>query len=974
MIRIWALSVLGLLCVALPAAGQTSVAVFNFQMTSNTPEWKWAEKGLADQITTDLADNRGISVVARDQMQILARKLGWAPEIATLDDATVAQARKLGRAPKMATLDDAAVAQVRKHLKIQFLVTGVYSVSGQQVEITAQIVNVATRKEAARKVVSGQSKDILELRRRLSAELLGWFVKTPAEEVLPTIVIWTRSVPATRALYEGMHLYDQGRYAEAWVKFRRAGTKDPAYVDTQYWVARMYYYMKRYDHARVAYERFVYMAPGHHRIGDAIMEFVHTHERLADGPEQLLELYQTLGARRWQDVRVHNQVDYTTSSPLAGWLLKRQQQVLRYQRRYRDAFVLVAGGIDAGRFEVQGPVGLSWRTESIRLLRGLAQLSEDTFDQRLVSDHLPFVDIVLDKDNPVAGEDLRGQGLKGRTYKWGRNYRILAPKGFSMKTLTVRIGRTNDPANNACCRLQIRRYRYVDVHNCWTENHWPKGYTHQVDLPPGCTWFYLRPEYLGGLTRGVSGCKASFDSWAIEAELEPLGPVGRIDLRVSNSSKFHARIDGVYARCFNGVITNLSPGRHKLQIVSMYKRKHVPWRTDRPWDFQELETEVEVQAGQTRRVDLALTLKDEVKAAGWDDPVGVANDFPWFKHRPRRSSNWRYGRPSIWLEGATGRKVVVWSNLDDVWMAVSKDGRDWSGPTNLPLPVNSAHVELAPRLIRDERGRFCLLFLSDRGPQRRLASYVCWSRDLKRWSSPVRVSATSQVDHDLIQAQNGQYVYVGTSARSSSLLGRMLSSSVQLRRSRDMIDWSEPVAILNVSGASGLIDWSEPVAVQDASGASGLCLRQDRTGVYHLVYLSSQVWHAWSTDLKTWSKPAPVPHRLNRSIQWIGADTAGDRLVVVIGNYDGGYSGRPVFDLAWRPVGGSAGQWRAMQLPRGVVDGMCGVALAPGGGDLVLAWQVADETLNSVFPSGPVYFMAGGPSVWSAGPATAARQ
>ncbi|KKL25389.1 hypothetical protein LCGC14_2405800, partial [marine sediment metagenome] len=33
---------------------------------------------------------------------------------------------------------------------------------------------------------------------------------------------------------------------------------------------------------------------------------------------------------------------------------------------------------------------------------------------------------------------------------------------------------------------------------------------------------------------------------------------------------------------------------------------------------------------------------------------------------------------------------------------------------------------------------------------------------------------------------------------------------------------------------------------------------------------------------------------------------------------------------------------------------------------LTLTWQVTDMELDSVFPSGPVYTMTGGPKVWSA--------
>jgi len=45
----------------------TNVAVFNFQMKSDTPEWKWLEKGLSDRIATDFVSERGLSVALNRQ-------------------------------------------------------------------------------------------------------------------------------------------------------------------------------------------------------------------------------------------------------------------------------------------------------------------------------------------------------------------------------------------------------------------------------------------------------------------------------------------------------------------------------------------------------------------------------------------------------------------------------------------------------------------------------------------------------------------------------------------------------------------------------------------------------------------------------------------------------------------------------------------------------------------------------------------
>lgn len=59
----------------------TAVAVFNFQMKSDTPNWLWLEKGLADRLTTDLYQNPDIQLMSRDRMQETAERMKWVPEM-----------------------------------------------------------------------------------------------------------------------------------------------------------------------------------------------------------------------------------------------------------------------------------------------------------------------------------------------------------------------------------------------------------------------------------------------------------------------------------------------------------------------------------------------------------------------------------------------------------------------------------------------------------------------------------------------------------------------------------------------------------------------------------------------------------------------------------------------------------------------------------------------------------------------------
>jgi len=261
-----------------------NVAVFNFQMTSDTPEWRWLEKGLSDRIATDFAQDRSQTVIARDEMQLLAQQMAWVPE--------------------MATTDAARMGEIRKQLKIAHLVTGVYEVAGDQIRLTGQVVEVEGRQEVARKEIAGPAAEVLDLQRRLSAELLSWFSKKPPAQILATLPVWTRSLPAAKALYEGMDLYDQGRYAEGWLKFRQAAREDPDYIEALYWVGKMYYFMNRYEHARRALEQFVYLEGVHPRVGDAVVEYAHTYERLNAPAAALLEMYDRLG-RRYPEAKVY---------------------------------------------------------------------------------------------------------------------------------------------------------------------------------------------------------------------------------------------------------------------------------------------------------------------------------------------------------------------------------------------------------------------------------------------------------------------------------------------------------------------------------------------------------------------------------------------------------------------------------------------------------------------------------------------
>jgi TolB-like protein len=931
---------------------ERTAAVLNFSDTSVGPaqeEYGWLSKGLADMCINQLTQVPGLRLVTREHMQTLLEEADLVDSLMGAD----ALPRDSGE-------------WLQKYLSVDDVLFGTYTIDGGTVRLQLNLIDQESGEVLGSYVEEGAFDELLDMQGRLvqrvASRMLGHDAADGEVLELPR---WSNSMEAAGNLYEGIDHFDAGRFTEAWYAFRQALEVDPNYADGRYWAARMSYYRQDYEHARLEFDRFVLGSPAHPRAGDAIMEYVHSFERLAHTPGDILDVYETLGASDWKDARVYHQADFTSSSHLSDWLRKREQQVLRYQGRLPEAFRLLEEGFDDSEPKAEDAYKRGWKNDASRLMRGIAELSEDSENRRLESIHTPFKDIVLSLEDPTAGEDLKDTDLHGAGYRWGTNHRILAPPGYAMKKVTATVMRTNDPRCDAVCRLQIRRYRYVDIDTCWTTNQEGKdhNYVFDVPLPPGCTWFYLRPEFQAKARSFTkSDCNASFDGWSIVAELEPLGEVGRIQLTVENCARFKALVDDRYARCFNGVIGGLNPGSHRITVANMWPGG---------WGFAPVHRDVTVVPNETASLDVALNLSDALHDQGWEDPVPVAADYPWFKHRPRRRENYFGGQPCLLQNRRDSGLVIVWSHLDDLWVATSSDGVSWNAQYSLATPANSAHTEHNPRMIQDEQGRYCLLFHSDRGGLRDYASYVTWSRDLKHWSRPIMISPITHKDHDLIQANNGEYIFIGTGEKfkvpkikhdkdgNPTYMGTPLKKSKygyymlpegshkrranpgpQIRRSRDFLNWGETEVI------------------PGSSPNSFICLRQDRQGLFYLIGVSGQrPYYSVSPDLKEWSDCVYISDNEVTPRSSFSATISDDRLIVGIGGRDGHYSGSPEYEAYSTSIRGARPSWRRVNMPAGVVGPLSDMMYDRRTGKLILVWQAMDEKLNSVYPSGPVFCM-----------------
>lgn len=720
--RFWAMAmVVGLL--AGPAVGQTNVTVFNFQMKSQTPDWLWLEKCLADQITTDLSQGQGLTVVARDRMQDVAEKIRWAPELAG---------------------DAKAMQRIRGELRVNLLVSGTYSLADGQVEITAQIVNVADRQEVFRKTLTGKPEQIIDLQKQMSSELLGWLTKRPPAAILKELPIWTRSIPALKALYEGMDLYDRGRYAEGWLKFRQASREDAAYMEAVYWVGKMYYFMDRYEHARRALERFVYLDATHPRIADAAVEYLHTYETREIDTDTLVKAYARFAERFPNDERIGSDIWLTKPS----WA--HQKMILRLARdgRYGEAFSLHPKAITWKKFFSPGvwklppSISLAMRENALtgKAVPTVVLQGEDpdwlspVF--RKGPDGVEWMSHCWTSDGPctirILGAKYRFMDKAAAACGIGTNDRfwLTAPSGHVFKSLRFYPVAKGEDATITISLSQADLGQNLRNTSGEEDDAWKLIGPHSGSLPEaikGGVLFdalprtaYLRVNWALVVNDHQESKPVEIQGVRVVAELEAVGAHGALDVWASDYPDYLLAVDGVPTRYGPGLVGPLTPGEHVLTFSPVPGDElHESWST-----------KVVVEADKVAPVVGRLPWKDGIPwttqlistKAGLADNRGLALDLQ---------------RTTVWAD-AEGI-FLVWSDGGDLWSSYSRDGKSFTPARKLDLPVSSGWDESFPNLCRDETGRHVLLFYSDRGVRHWSLCYATWSRDFIHWSAPALI-------------------------------------------------------------------------------------------------------------------------------------------------------------------------------------------------------------------------------------------
>ncbi len=85
------------------------------------------------------------------------------------------------------------------------------------------IVDAVSGKQQHTARAAGPTTEVLNLQKKLAAELADVLKGNKPGTLDPALLPrWTESLSASQLLYQGIDLFDQGQYLEAWGLFRRA--------------------------------------------------------------------------------------------------------------------------------------------------------------------------------------------------------------------------------------------------------------------------------------------------------------------------------------------------------------------------------------------------------------------------------------------------------------------------------------------------------------------------------------------------------------------------------------------------------------------------------------------------------------------------------------------------------------------------------------------------------------------------------
>src|SRR5437868_10504997 len=143
-----------------------AVAVLNFANITREPADEWIGSGIAETVTADLKNIRGISVIGSERVYEILNSLGR---------------------QRAVDADEKLAIEIGKRLGASWIVTGGYQRVAESIRITARIVVVGTGALIKTVKIDGKMSEIFELQDRIVFELTqGLHLEVGTSEITET--------------------------------------------------------------------------------------------------------------------------------------------------------------------------------------------------------------------------------------------------------------------------------------------------------------------------------------------------------------------------------------------------------------------------------------------------------------------------------------------------------------------------------------------------------------------------------------------------------------------------------------------------------------------------------------------------------------------------------------------------------------------------------------------------------------------
>jgi TolB-like protein len=644
-----------------PGEGQarttpTTVTVMPFVPRSGQGQ-AWLSKGLADLLIQDLAQVKSLAIVSREQTQVFAREL------------------ELGDSPLFGPETALRMGRVAK---VERVVYGHYVLSGDRIAISIFVLDMGKQEMIQKEEISGPLQDLRVLVQTLALQFTTrQGIELSEAERANIRFETTDSITATRHFYEGLHLYDLGRHADALGEFSAAAKQDARYREARLWMGRVFESLGSHEHALLTYRDLYREAPGTVEGLDALYFAGRVLEDQLRRRPQAIEAYQTLAK-----IRPYTPHVIEAAFRLGVLLGEEGRDREAYQafqlvdgfreRVEKDPMLVSQSRARASRFVAWAHAVELYRDATVRMVVLYQRIGQAGGGQPLPPPRGVFL---VTPDRPVIAEpfgrsadlfDRKGDEQSG----WReRYYAIVVPAGYVATgvEMTVR-GRLVVSGPHYSYAMRVLDFPLPREFS----RRWLGAIYGQT---PELTALSKSVSFNGDdrkvLTLQIFGSQAEIDRWAVRVRLRRDTDPARREPSVPTPEE-----DGTF---WEGKPAGAIP---------------LPRR---------------VVSGWTRPSDQSFR--------GPQKELALADD----------------GRGGFYL-------VTVEGELDgqptDLWWSRSSDGASWSALA--PLPINSASEDYNPRLVRAEDGTLWLYWISTR---RGLGweLWASASRDGRSWTDPQRV-------------------------------------------------------------------------------------------------------------------------------------------------------------------------------------------------------------------------------------------